>query len=42
MMEINVSELLFIGLKYGLLIAGITGIFSLGIKYALKFLQEIK
>lgn len=39
MIDINVSELLFIGFKYGLLIAGITGIFSLGIKYALKLLQ---
>lgn len=37
----DVKELFFIGFKNGLLISGITGIVSIGIKYSLKLLQKL-
>lgn len=38
---INITELLILGFKYGLIITGITGIFSIGIKYSVKLLSNL-
>lgn len=41
MIDINVKELFNIGLKYGFIISGLVGIVAIGIRYSLKFLQEL-
>lgn len=41
MTEINVIELYNIGFKQGLIISGLIGIFSIGVKYSLRFLQRL-
>lgn len=38
---INITEYIYIGFRYGLIISGTVGIFTVGIKYAINLLSNL-